>query len=234
MEHMDRKMMVGYAVLRISRPSQRKMVDQPWNPFHDCDLMRLAFYTCIYDPRSELSDLASKSMVRAVGSCGSGGFLVGTVGRCRWTDKISRSTIADQWMLMLPKSMSFAVGHGEDGLKGAPEKETGGDGADYHKEDGEFVDPLAAELVAEPTEEELVGKGAAEGDVVDDGEDIRREGAGLGGAGDDTQLSTEGLRLCDADNTGSCPTSNSSMYSQRQAGNWLVMCNSQFYPALLR
>ncbi|KAL6011118.1 hypothetical protein ACLOJK_001562 [Asimina triloba] len=48
-------------------------------------------------------------------SCGSGRFLVGTAGRCQWTDQISRSTVASQWILMLPESMDFAVRCGEDG-----------------------------------------------------------------------------------------------------------------------
>ncbi|KAL5975512.1 hypothetical protein ACLOJK_019836 [Asimina triloba] len=90
--------------------------------------------------------------------------------------------------------MSFATGRGEDVLRRAAEGEIGGDGANYHEEDGEAVDPLVAELVAELAKEELVGKGAAEGDIVDNDKDVRREGAELGGAGDGAQLSTEGLR----------------------------------------
>ncbi|KAL5990427.1 hypothetical protein ACLOJK_011327 [Asimina triloba] len=35
-------------------------------------------------------------------------------GRCRWTDQISRSTVAGQWVLTLSESMGFAARGGED------------------------------------------------------------------------------------------------------------------------
>lgn len=61
------------------------------------------------------------------------------------------------------------------------EGEAGGDGANDHENEGNAVDFFTAELVAEPAEEELAGKGAAEGDAVDGGSDVGREGAGFGG-----------------------------------------------------
>ncbi|KAL5990614.1 hypothetical protein ACLOJK_011517 [Asimina triloba] len=81
------------------------------------------------------------------------------------------------------ESMSFATERGEDDLRGVEKVETGGDGVDDHEEEGEAVDSLVARLIIELAEEELVDKGATEGDTVDGGGDVMGEGAGLGGAG---------------------------------------------------
>lgn len=79
-----------------------------------------------------------------------------------------------------PESEEAEGGH--DALGGVAKGEAGGDGGDDHEQERHAVDSLAAELVAEPAEEELAGEGADEGDAVDGRGDVRRECPRGGGA----------------------------------------------------
>uniref|UniRef100_A0A804LDS5 Phosphate transporter protein9 n=1 Tax=Zea mays TaxID=4577 RepID=A0A804LDS5_MAIZE len=72
---------------------------------------------------------------------------------------------------------------GDDALGRMPEREAGRDGAEHHEDEGEAVDALAAELVAEPAEEELSRQRAAEGDAGHGGRHVGREAAGVLGGG---------------------------------------------------
>ncbi|BAS87999.1 Os04g0186450, partial [Oryza sativa Japonica Group] len=67
---------------------------------------------------------------------------------------------------------------GHDAFRRRPEREAGSEAADDHEHERHAVHLLAPHLVAEPTEEELAGEGAAEGDAIDGGGDVGREGAG--------------------------------------------------------
>jgi hypothetical protein len=72
---------------------------------------------------------------------------------------------------------------GHDGLGRGAEGAAGGDGEDDHDEEGDAVDLLAAELVAQPSEEELAEEGADEGDAVERGVHAGGQDAGLLGGG---------------------------------------------------
>ncbi|CAL4929085.1 unnamed protein product [Urochloa decumbens] len=74
---------------------------------------------------------------------------------------------------------------GDDALGRAPEREARRDGAEHHEDEREAVHALAAQLVAQPAEEELPGQRAAERDAVHGGQHAgrQRSGVGLGDVG---------------------------------------------------
>jgi len=106
------------------------------------------------------------------GDEGAAGLLVGVLGHDGGGQRVVAADAEPE-----PEAEEAERGHDTRG--GVAEGEARRDGADDHEHERHPVDALAAELVAEPAEEELAGERAAEGDAVDRGGDVGRERAGV-------------------------------------------------------
>jgi len=110
------------------------------------------------------------------GDEGAAGLLVGVLGHDGGAQRVVAADAE-------AKPEAEEAERADDALGRAPEREARRHGAEHHEDEGEAVDALAPELVAEPSEEELSGERAAERDARHGGRHVGREAAGLLGGG---------------------------------------------------